>query len=401
MTRVTNNTFYQRAFADFQAHQGEIARLQQQIGSGKKLLRPADDPAGASRALDIKAVIHRLDTFETSAVLANRRLNLEDTILAGVGDLLVRVKELALAANSGIQTDETRNAFRVEVEERRSELLEFANVRDANGDYLFAGFKTDVRPFDISAGTAIYSGDQGVRESQISVTRRIAAGDSGDQVFMKVPAGNGKFSVSAVSANTGSGVLSAGSVADLSSYQPHNVSIRFTTATSFDVVDDTLGVTLLSGQPFTADANISFNGVNVSIGGQPAAGDRFDLSPNRGQPIFDTLSEFIDALTLAPADAADNARMNQRLNGVIADLDQAIGHALNFRTSIGARQNALQAVESESADLRIELQTNLADIEDVRLDVAISQLQQRINGLQAAQQTFVGIARLNLFDLLR
>lgn len=401
MTRVTNNTFYRRAFADFKSHQSAIAKLQQQIGSGKKLLRASDDPAGASRALDIKGVINQLDAYGGNAGLADRRLGLEETTLGGVSDLLVRVKELSLAAKSGIQTDETRTAFRVEVEQRLGELLDMANVRDANGDYLFAGFKGNARPFDLSAGTANYNGDQGVRELQVSVTRKISAGDSGDQVFMQVPAGNGRFSVSAQAANTGTGIVSAGSVVNLASYQPHSFSIRFTSASSYEVFDDTLGSTLLTGQPFTADASISFNGMSVSIAGQPATGDRFDLSPNTGRPVFDTLSEFISALSMSPLDPASNAQLNQRLNGVIADLDQSIGHILDFRTSVGARQNALQAFEDASKDLRIDLQTNLSAIEDVELDVAIGQLQQRMNGLQAAQQTFLSISGLNLFDLLR
>ena len=401
MTRVTTNTFYQRAFSDFQSHQAEIAKLQQQIGSGKKLLKPSDDPAGSSRALDIKAVIGRLDAFETNAGLADRRLNFEDTTLAGVSDLLIRVKELALQANSGVQTSETRNAFRVEVEERLKELLDFSNVRDANGDYLFAGFKSTAQPFDISSGSANYNGDQGVRNMQVSVNRRIAAGDSGDRVFMNVPAGNAKFSVSAQAANTGTGIITAGSVVDVTIYQPHQYSVRFTSATSYDVVDDTLGSTLLSGQPFSPDAVINFNGINVSVRGQPAAGDRFDLSPNTGQPIFDTLSEFINTMALTPSTPAANSQLNQRLNGVIANLDQAINHILDVRTSVGARQNALEAVEVESGDLRLELQINLGDIEDLELDVAISQLQQRMGSLQAAQAAFVSIARLSLFELLR
>jgi len=81
MTRVTNNTFYRRAFADFQSHQSSIAKLQQQIGSGKKLLVASDDPSGATRALDIKSVINQLDTYATNAGLADRRLGLEETTL--------------------------------------------------------------------------------------------------------------------------------------------------------------------------------------------------------------------------------------------------------------------------------------------------------------------------------
>lgn len=400
MTRVATSTAYRQALQDLQRNQAEIARLQAGVGSGQRILKPSDDPAGASRVLDLTGTLGRLEQYATNARLADQRLALEDSTLEGVQELLVRVKELALAAGSGAQSAHTREAYRVEVRERLSELLGLANVRDGNGDYLFAGYRAQIQPFASDAGGVSYYGDAGARELQVSDTRRVAAGDSGAEVFMRVPGGNGRFTVSAAVANTGAGVLAAGSVEDVSAYTAHAYSIRFTGAATFDVVDETSGVTVLAAQPFTDAATIAFDGISTRITGQPAAGDRFDLAPGAAQPLFQTLQDFIAALALEPGDAAGTAQQAQALNHVIDSLDRGLDHVLEARASVGARRSALEAVETQNEDLRFELEATRSQVRDLDMTAAIAALQQRISALEAVQQSFVAVSRLSLFNFL-
>ncbi len=71
--------------------------------------------------------------------------------------------------------------------------------------------------------------------------------------------------------NTGGASVSIGAV-----NSPDNlVSINFTTATTFDVVDNTTGAALASGVSYAAGAPIRFNGWTVNVTGVPAAGDTF------------------------------------------------------------------------------------------------------------------------------
>lgn len=401
MTRVATSTAYRQALQDLQRNQAEIARLQAGVGSGQRILKPSDDPAGASRVLDLTGTLGRLEQYASNARLAEQRLSLEESTLEGVHEVLVRVKELALAANSGTQSAQTREAYRVETGERLSELLALANVRDGNGDYLFAGYKARTQPFALDAGGVGYLGDAGTREVQVSDTRRVVAGDSGARVFMRVPGGNGRFAVSADAANTGSGVLAAGSVADVSAYGEHAYSIRFTGAATFDVVDETTGATVLAAQPFTEGASIDFDGISTRIAGQPAPGDRFDLTPASAQPVFDTLQDFIAALTVDPGDAAATAQQAQALNHVIDSLDRGLDHVLEVRATVGARRSALEAVESQNEDLRFELEATRSQVRDLDATAAISALQQRISALEAVQQSFVAVSRLSLFNFLR
>ncbi len=81
----------------------------------------------------------------------------------------------------------------------------------------------------------------------------------------------------AVMSNTGTGTISAGSVNSFND----DVTIKFTSATAFDVVDNTTGATLAKNAAYTSGAPISYNGwtVNITNGaGTPVANDTFSVN---------------------------------------------------------------------------------------------------------------------------
>ena len=73
--------------------------------------------------------------------------------------------------------------------------------------------------------------------------------------------------------NTGSGIVSAGVVNPAT----NTVTLTFTSATTFDVVDNTTGATLSQGGAYVAGNPIQFNGWTADITGAPATGDTFTV----------------------------------------------------------------------------------------------------------------------------
>lgn len=71
--------------------------------------------------------------------------------------------------------------------------------------------------------------------------------------------------------NTGTAKISAGTVNSFN----NKVTIKFTSGTAFDVVDNTTGVTLASNVAYTAGNKIDYNGWSVQISGVPVANDTF------------------------------------------------------------------------------------------------------------------------------
>ena len=90
--------------------QAKLARTQQQISSGERLLSPADDPVAAARILDLESVTAQIDQYQSNADAAEARLTREETALSSAADLLQRVRDLAVRANNDTLSAEDRGA---------------------------------------------------------------------------------------------------------------------------------------------------------------------------------------------------------------------------------------------------------------------------------------------------
>jgi len=84
-----------------------------------------------------------------------------------------------------LATQQDKQIIAIEIRQHLDGIQQLLNQRDANGEYLFAGFKTNTQPFTFSAAnnTFTYSGDQGQRFIQIGASRSVAIGDPGSAFF--------------------------------------------------------------------------------------------------------------------------------------------------------------------------------------------------------------------------
>src|SRR6185295_19200401 len=105
--RVASAGLYFQVLDAIGRNQSEIARLQLQVATGKRILAPSDDPFGATRSLQLNNAVDQLAQYQDNGVRAGQRLGLEDSTLSSVVDALQRVRELAVLANNDTQTDET------------------------------------------------------------------------------------------------------------------------------------------------------------------------------------------------------------------------------------------------------------------------------------------------------
>ena len=190
--RLSTSQIFQQAVTSMLDKQAELAKTQQQLATGKQILAPSDDPAAATRILDLDQVIETTSQYQRNADYAETRLSLEETVLTDIGNVLQRIRELSVRANNDTLSAGDRKAIAVEVRINLEGLIQQANSKDANGEYLFAGFKTGTEPFsDTGGGNFVYVGDQGQRSLQIGARRQVAVGDSGADVFMQVDDGAG------------------------------------------------------------------------------------------------------------------------------------------------------------------------------------------------------------------
>ena len=149
------------------------------------------------------------------------------------------------------------------------------------------------------------------------------------------------------------------------------------------------------------DQSIEFNGVRTKLKGEPLDKDVFTLSPSSNTDIFSTIQRAIDALRIpGDTDTQEALRLTQ-LNMAQLELDTGLDHVVNTRSRVGARMQTLVNQTSISEEFKLVSQSAMSKLEDLDMAQAISELQLEQTKLEVAQQTFVQLQRLNLFDLLR
>jgi flagellar hook-associated protein 3 FlgL len=397
--RVSSNllrTVFLNALADAQQR---FAKTQTQVSSGQRVNSPADDPAAAARIAQLNATLSRLDQFKSNADFARSQLGLEENALTSGIDNLQRIRELTVQANNAPLSDSDRAAIASELRERLESLRSVANTTDVDGRHLFAGYNENALPFTVdSTGNVVYNGDQGQRTVQVSETRFVALNDSGADVFQRIPTGNGTFTLTAGAANTGTGVLGAGTVVDQTAWVPDNYTITFLTPTTYEVRDSASA--LVASGTYTAGQSISFRGIAVPIDAAPAAGDTFAVAPSSSRDVFSTVSSLIDALETPTSSDAARTGVQNKLGQLLADVDQATSHLSTKRSNVGSRSNALDDETSLADDFKVQLSTMLSNIRDLDYASALTQLSQQQLGLQAAQQAYAQTQGLTLFRYL-
>ena len=398
--RVSTAQIYTQGIEAFQTQQAKLVKLQQQISTGVKLTKPSDDPAASSRVLEMEQSISLNLQYQVNIGLATSRLEVEETTLAAVENLVFRVRELAIQGNNAALDTNSLQAISQEIDQRLNELLALANTRDNNGDYLFAGYQSRNQPFtEVQTGSimhVLFNGDQGQRSLQISPTRQVAVDDPGNELFLELPSNMALNEIAAV-ANAGTGVVAPAHVFDASVYVPGDYEIRFVGGGLYDVFDVALGANIVTGATYVAGDDIDFQGIRTSVTGAPVAGDVFTVSQGQYRDIFESMRSAAENLNGSTTPIQRDANTATFLD----DLDGFLDRVLSVRTAIGGRLNALDAQRDTNEANIVATQKSLSALRDTDLAEAISQLTLEQTTLDAAQAVFARISSSSLFNFLR
>lgn len=182
--RISTNTLYEQGVARISEVQSGLAKTQQQLATGRRILTPADDPIAAARALEVTQSQAVNAQFAINRQTAVGSLNAVENTLTGVTSMLQDARVIAINAGNATLTDEERGYLATELRGRFDELLALANTTDGTGNYLFSGYQVTTQPFvQTLPGVVQYMADQGQRQLQVDSARQMAISDSGQRVF--------------------------------------------------------------------------------------------------------------------------------------------------------------------------------------------------------------------------
>lgn len=358
--RIASSQWFRQSISSLLEQQSAAAKTQQQLASGKRLLKPSDDPVSAIRALDVTRAVDKLGQYERNSVQTENRLRLQETAVGGNLDVLQRVRELTVQANNGTQSNDTRGAIATEVEQLRDTLLQQVNMKDGTGKYIFGGYGEDKPPYMSFAGQAFP-----VLEN--------AAG-------LRVPGlldGSGQL----VPATLSGGVVVADTSLNPADFMPSaNGQRHIDIGPSATVAD--------------VDPALSVYQFGSGSGRQDMLANVQALAEGLRKPVVS------DNTIPVPTGALSQSQLTTLMADTLSRLDSSIGHSSDVRTDIGARLSQLDAQTDIRGKSTLELQTRLSSLQDVDYADAITKFNQQLAGIQAAQQVFTKVQGLSLFNYL-
>lgn len=200
MYRITNKGMIDNALNNIYRNYDRLKTLEDQISSGKRILKPSDDPVGTVFSMKSNARANEILQYTENLTHARLWLENSESAMDSVGGLLTRVKELAVRGSNGTLTQDDRDKVATELNELLKHMIDLSNS-DMAGDHLFAGTKTGVRPFEATVGrpanigsrqildqvlAVAYQGDLGQINRNESASAKMKVNENGENAFFDV-----------------------------------------------------------------------------------------------------------------------------------------------------------------------------------------------------------------------
>ncbi|GEB31386.1 flagellar hook-associated protein FlgL [Brevibacillus parabrevis] len=145
--RVTQNMLNSNMLRNLHNSMRSMDKLQQQLSSGSKIAKPSDDPVVAARGMFYRSSLMENDQYKRNVDEAKSWLDMTDSTMDEVGNVLKRIKELLIYSGDGAVSPEDLKTMGSEVQELKNHLGTLAN-QQINGKYIFAGTDTNKAPYD-------------------------------------------------------------------------------------------------------------------------------------------------------------------------------------------------------------------------------------------------------------
>jgi flagellar hook-associated protein 3 FlgL len=129
------------------ALQRDISRLREQLTTGRRVNRPSDDPDAFAVAEQMKRLGGELERHEASIEAARPWVDQTQETLNRMADLFARAQEEGVQAANNTLSSADRDAIAESLRSLRDEVVDQLNATH-NGEYLFAGTRTNDAPFD-------------------------------------------------------------------------------------------------------------------------------------------------------------------------------------------------------------------------------------------------------------
>ncbi len=169
----------------------QLERASEQASSGKKLLQLHDSPSGSAEMLKLAQQQARIDQYQANAEGGSLFLNVTESTLNSVFNLVTSVFTRGSAAANSSNDPGTMANLASEIQSQKDQILSLANTQ-VRGRYIFSGSDVGVPAYAAAGGTTTYQGNTDVNRIEIgsglSIQENIPGSSVFDSIFASVDA---------------------------------------------------------------------------------------------------------------------------------------------------------------------------------------------------------------------
>jgi flagellar hook-associated protein 3 FlgL len=410
-SRIGSANTYDNALRNLSTRQSALSSLQENLTSGKKVVRASDDPTGAAQAERALNRISRIATDQRALESQRNSIAMAESTLGDVTDALQSFRELVVSAGNGTHTAADRKTIALQLTGLRDRIFAAANTKDTNGLPLFSALGSALAPFVGPQTTAPDYQFNGLPGQSASSEVAIPFALDGDGAFMLQSARDGAYNVSTSTIpaprtlTTSSVAVTNSSAVTVAAYAikitgVDTITTPGTTAITYDVTATPPGTTssqTAPGYPSTQASNIAvagMPGLSLSITGTPAVGDTVTIEPSPS--LFSVLDDAIRDI----GGAANSAAATQAVSQALGNIDIGMGRVSAVRGQAGDLLNRADRITSNQEARSIQLEGDRSRAEDLDMVKGISDFQKEQTGYQAALQSYAQVQKLSLFNYI-
>ena len=410
--RLGSANAYDTSLANIMNRQSSLANLQENLTSGKKVVRASDDPTGAAQAERAITRLARIQTDQRALESQRNSITQAEGTLGDVNDALQNFRELAASAGNASHSAAERQSIANQLKGYRDQIFALANRKDTNGLPLFSALGSALAPFVGPQGLPqdyTFAGQPGqVASNEVSIPFAL----DGDRAFMNLPARDGVFNVTLTNVAAPpheirtSGIalvnpaLVTGSAYAINITGVDTTTVPGTTTVTYDIAENPNVTGPFSGSssyPSNTAANIAVTaipGLSISIQGAPAVGDTMSIDPRPS--VFSVMDDAIRDIGSATDSNAAMQAVGQALNNI----DIGMSRISSVRGQAGDLLNRADRISSNQDKRSIQVEGDRSRAEDLDMVKGVSDFQNQQTGYQAALQSYAQVQKLSLFNYI-
>ena len=415
-SRLGSANTYDNALRNLTTRQTSLANLQENLTSGKRVVRPSDDPTGAAQAERAQTRLERVKTDQRALEAQRNSITAAEGTLGDITDALQSFRELTVSAGNAAFTPAERRSVALQLTGLRDQIFALANRTDSNGLPLFSALGSALAPF---VGPQTPPQDytfQGLPGQAASSEVTIPFSLDGDSAFMHQPKRDGVYNVTLTSTTgiipnsrslqTNNVTISDSTLVNGSAYSlaitaVDSTTVPGTTTVTYDVTETpAVGgpfVGLTASYPSAQPGSIvvtAMPGLAMTITGTPEVGDTItvDTSPS----IFSVLDDAIRDI----GGAGNGNAASQAVSQTLHNLDIGMERVSAVRGRAGDLLNRAERITANQEKRSVQLAADRSRAEDLDMIQGIADFRNQETGYQAALQSYAQVQKLSLFNYI-